>query len=862
MPTKSEIVFAIHDFEREHEDEITFYAGESILVIEKDEKYLDGWWQGQNRRGQVGLFPMNYTSPTRSSRMSVAALSLNQQNIPTQQEDTTATTTIATDSYINSNTTNPSMSTPPDTSPSHTNDTVDSSSLSNQTTEQWDVEGVCTWLKSVGLENAVDNFVEQEITGDVLLDLNMDTLKELGITAYGRRYKIMTAINKLTTEKEQSSRTDTGKTANEDANTTEEQGQVPHVSISSGHSPSGQERQYAPSITGSVSSSTTDADVYRSSPRHPRSTLSSSVDTDSLYQYPRKAPAPPSSSTSSSSSSSGGHQHFSHQVNRRPNSGTSVVSNPSSYSNNVSRSNTYNTTSSSGTGTLRSSDHSTQSTFSSQRDINKDAAHPAISFSAPTKSINLHHDHSQQKMSTKMNHPAEQKLSMASIDNPIPRLSADESQAPDHEGWLHKQGDKYKTWNKRWFVLKGTNLFYFKSPKDVRMKGIINLRGYRVIVDETIHSNKYCFKAQHEHERTFFFYTDTQDVMKLWLQALMKATIMRDFTCPVMSSNQVATVPLDVAQRMRPRPPSVIMYKAPPTGNEPMQRVIEEEEPQMDGFPPPSLIDSNFSKFDEPSMQISSSTPTRNINNIDILSDNGDSDEDNIDPYETAQRQNYQQRVAAAEAAAAATAAAKAIGGAEPMTQPSLLTMVPTPEETINKPERSWTNLQYVTWINQYLPEGKKVVDISSAFRNGDTLIVLLESLSNKTVRRNPDQKGGSVSMKILDNIVAAFKFMGREGVVVDGRYTIKDIFGGQEDKILDMMDAIKMWADTNGYPYDHSAAISISTTPPSSSQSNAQSMNLLPETPTDHSDFSKSFYNDTMHHITDSIQHHPQHVA
>lgn len=39
--------------------------------------------------------------------------------------------------------------------------------------------------------------LEQEITGDVLLDLNMDTLKELGISAYGRRYKIMAAISKL-----------------------------------------------------------------------------------------------------------------------------------------------------------------------------------------------------------------------------------------------------------------------------------------------------------------------------------------------------------------------------------------------------------------------------------------------------------------------------------------------------------------------------------------------------------------------------------------------------------------------------------------------------------------------------------------
>ena len=36
---------------------------------------------------------------------------------------------------------------------------------------------------------------------------------------------------------------------------------------------------------------------------------------------------------------------------------------------------------------------------------------------------------------------------------------------PDTKGWLYKQGCKYKQWNKRWFVLKGIHLFYFKSPE-------------------------------------------------------------------------------------------------------------------------------------------------------------------------------------------------------------------------------------------------------------------------------------------------------------------------------------------------------------------------------------------------------------
>jgi PH domain len=100
---------------------------------------------------------------------------------------------------------------------------------------------------------------------------------------------------------------------------------------------------------------------------------------------------------------------------------------------------------------------------------------------------------------------------------------------PDMEGWLHKQGDKYKTWNKRWFVLKGANLFYFKSPRDIRMKGIINLRGYRVISDDSIYAGKWCFKTQHERERTFFFYCDTEEGMREWIKALMKATILRDY---------------------------------------------------------------------------------------------------------------------------------------------------------------------------------------------------------------------------------------------------------------------------------------------------------------------------------------------
>lgn len=41
-------VWALHDFEAENPDEVSFKAGECILVVEKDDAYGDGWWQVSN----------------------------------------------------------------------------------------------------------------------------------------------------------------------------------------------------------------------------------------------------------------------------------------------------------------------------------------------------------------------------------------------------------------------------------------------------------------------------------------------------------------------------------------------------------------------------------------------------------------------------------------------------------------------------------------------------------------------------------------------------------------------------------------------------------------------------------------------
>ncbi|XP_035704912.1 cytohesin-1 [Folsomia candida] len=56
---------------------------------------------------------------------------------------------------------------------------------------------------------------------------------------------------------------------------------------------------------------------------------------------------------------------------------------------------------------------------------------------------------------------------------------------PDKEGWLWKQGGRYKTWKRRWFILNDNCLYYFEFTTDKEPRGIIPLEnvGVRVISD-------------------------------------------------------------------------------------------------------------------------------------------------------------------------------------------------------------------------------------------------------------------------------------------------------------------------------------------------------------------------------------------
>jgi hypothetical protein len=94
----------------------------------------------------------------------------------------------------------------------------------------------------------------------------------------------------------------------------------------------------------------------------------------------------------------------------------------------------------------------------------------------------------------------------------------------DHEGWLSKLGGSGltpKNWRRRWFVLKGSDLFYYKTAFDVSALGIVRLKGYTI--SETLDSKKsFAFQASKEGQRTYYFVADTNEEMNKWM-ALFKA---------------------------------------------------------------------------------------------------------------------------------------------------------------------------------------------------------------------------------------------------------------------------------------------------------------------------------------------------
>uniref|UniRef100_U5EF85 Putative phospholipid binding protein n=1 Tax=Corethrella appendiculata TaxID=1370023 RepID=U5EF85_9DIPT len=90
----------------------------------------------------------------------------------------------------------------------------------------------------------------------------------------------------------------------------------------------------------------------------------------------------------------------------------------------------------------------------------------------------------------------------------------------DLEGWLNKRGEVNKSWQRRWFVLKGNLLFYFEKKGDKEPLGMIILEGCTIELAEE--GDQYCFQIifHGPNNRTYYLSTESQTNMEKWMKAL------------------------------------------------------------------------------------------------------------------------------------------------------------------------------------------------------------------------------------------------------------------------------------------------------------------------------------------------------
>ena len=697
-----EYVYALYNFEAENPDEVSFRVGERVLVVEKDEAYGDGWYQGTNERGETGLFPFSYTTTDESAALMMlnggfqseegaaqtapaagaasqgtaafgaqdrgvmhstmndienalselhtaeppqgmsrgleddverefqaraaarAELARNAQKSLQSQEETAwqgpvgvgepgtisnRQQTLATtgggvkplamlelsdesEDEVEDEDTSPVEKTAPPTMPSEaahvphlagpavptaecsmppgdaftsqpwpaaretrpepapaltlptvpTAPAVPASAPTEQPAatgpavvdaSQWSIDDVVEWARSKDMDASVlEKLREHEVNGASLLSLDINMLKEIDIIAYGRRFKLASAIDELrhsatTPAPTRASAHMMPAPVPSGAPTMQERPRVtsgparpaPAIDMPQGLSPSAM----AAPVTAPVAAPT---ETDRHVPTKPSLYLRS-PQRDEAFQ-PRAAPPDTPVAPEPMPPSEG---YVPEPM--PPSKGYVPELMPPS------------------DGYVREPMPPSDGHVPEPR---------------PTSSLPFGDSASLRPVMP--NEPiAQPSVPSVSLDDPA-YSGATASDAADRQsvlnrigsiarqGWVKKRGERYNRWNNRYLILHGMDLIVLRDPSADKVKNLIPLHGYKVVSDESANAVGYTFKIVHDTQRTHYFSFEDATAMRGWMKAIMKATIGRDFSQPVISSYSNGTISLEEAQRMRPRPPS------------------------------------------------------------------------------------------------------------------------------------------------------------------------------------------------------------------------------------------------------------------------------------------------------------------
>lgn len=100
---------------------------------------------------------------------------------------------------------------------------------------------------------------------------------------------------------------------------------------------------------------------------------------------------------------------------------------------------------------------------------------------------------------------------------------------PTTEGFLHKQSMWLKAWRRRYFVLKGSKLFFANSELSAP-HGMIDLGSCQTVKSAELKAGKKNAIEVSTQDTTFFMYADTEKEKDEWIGAIGRAIVQASAT--------------------------------------------------------------------------------------------------------------------------------------------------------------------------------------------------------------------------------------------------------------------------------------------------------------------------------------------
>jgi len=113
---------------------------------------------------------------------------------------------------------------------------------------------------------------------------------------------------------------------------------------------------------------------------------------------------------------------------------------------------------------------------------------------------------------------------MHCIDHALTLVSPSHPPPPEFEGWLTKQSAWLKDWRRRYFILKGSKLFFAKSESGAP-HGMIDLATCTTVKSAELKAQKRNALEVSTPETTFLMYADTEKEKDDWIGSVGKAIV-------------------------------------------------------------------------------------------------------------------------------------------------------------------------------------------------------------------------------------------------------------------------------------------------------------------------------------------------